>query len=373
MAAHLVLFLAASLCGSFEPPAKAVDTTPPLIAVEERFDALAHEFASIRDTLAGVKAAEAGEREPLWLRLAFRDQMTDLADAGSPRALAWLAAHFAVEPARAPEAGRIEDELLDRLLPQFAGESWLADRELDVVATLAADAEALGFERAAGFAHSIFAVTPSADLRARALMAEARIVAPPNCADRGRRGRAVALLRGELAHHPDHALAHLCTDAIWRLENLAPDSVAPDFSARDVDGNELRLSDWFGKVVLVDVWSFENRECGVRLAGRQALVDRHQSEPFALLGVDCDREELAFRRAWESHELRFPCAFEGGSHGRVQSAWHLDGAPTNFLIDRAGLIRAVGLDGDALDAAVAALLAEPATDAAALGPPHQRR
>jgi peroxiredoxin len=373
MAARLSLLLAACLCGWIEPPAGALDTATSQVAIEERYDALAHEFASIRDALVAAKAADAAAGEPRWLRLAFRAQMSELADAGSPRALAWLAAHFAVEPAQEKDAAALEGDLFERLLPSFANEPWLADRETDVVTALALAADEIGFERAAQLESSIYAATPSADLRSRALMAQAHILAPPNCGDRERRGRAVALLRGELAQHPGHSLARQCNDAIWRLEHLAPNLVAPDFGARDVDGNELRLSDWRGKIVLVDVWSFGRPECTSRLAGRQALVDRHPSDPFVLFGVDLDRDELAFRRAWEEHDLRFPCAFEGGPSGRVQSAWHLDGAPTSFLIDRAGVIRAVDLDGDALDAAVAALLAEPPTEAAALGPPQQRR
>ena len=373
MAAPLALILAVCLSGSFEPPAGAPDLHPAQIAVEERYDALAHEFASIRKSLADAKVTVPSEPEPLWLRLAFRVQMQELADAGSPRALAWLAAHFAVDPAQEKDAAGIEAELYERLLPRFAGEAWLADRELDAVAALAADAQTLGFERAADWEHSIYLATPSPDLRTRALLAQARILAPADCADRERKERAVELLRAEVELQPAHELAQLCKDAIWRIENLTPGSHAPDFTARDVDGNELHLSDWRGKVVLVDVWSFERPECSARLASRQSLADRHQSDAFVLLGVDFDRDELAFRRNWESFDLRFPCAFEGGLHGRVQNAWRLDGTPTNFLIDRSGIIRAVGLDGDALEAAVAALLAVPATEAAALGPPHQNR
>jgi peroxiredoxin len=373
MAAPLALFLALCLSGSFEPPAGAPDTHTPQVAVEERYDALAHEFASIRKSLANAKVTEPAESEPLWLRLAFRAQMRELADAGSPRALAWLAAHFAAEPAQEKDAAAIEAELYERLLPRFAGEAWLGDSELDVVAALAAHAQALGFERAADWEHSIYLATPSAELRTRALLAQVRILAPVDCSERERKGRAVGLLRAELALRPAHPLAQLLKDTIWRIENLAPGSVAPDFTARDVDGNELHLSDWRGRVVLVDVWSFARPECSARLASRQSLVDRHQSDTFVLLGVDVDRDELAFRRNWESFDLRFPCAFEGGPHGRAQNAWHLDGTPTNFLIDRGGVIRAVDLDGDALQAAVAALLAVPATDAAALGPPHQNR
>jgi peroxiredoxin len=372
MAAHFAFFLAAFLCGSSEPPATTSVVEAVTITTEQRFDALAQQFAAIRESLA-VANGHVGEHEPQWLRLSFRAPMTQLADEGSARALAWLVAHFSVEPGREASAPAIELELCDRLLPQYAGENWLGDRELDVLATFEADAAVLGPDRAAGFAHSIYATTGSAELRERALLTETRVVAPPNCTDRDRRGRAVAMLRSELTNHPSGHTAQRLADAIWRYENLAPGSPAPEFAALDVDGNELRLSDWRGKVVLLDVWSFASHDSAAHLTARQSLFDRRAGKSFAVVGVNVDREELPFRRAWEEHELRFPCAFEHGAHGRVQTAWHLDGKPTSYLIDRSGHIRAIGLDGAALEAAITELMDEPVPTESALERPSQRR
>ena len=42
--------------------------------------------------------------------------------------------------------------------------------------------------------------------------------------------------------------------SVWKLENLQVGMVAPDIVAKDLDGEELKLSDYAGKVVVIDFW-----------------------------------------------------------------------------------------------------------------------
>jgi cytochrome oxidase Cu insertion factor (SCO1/SenC/PrrC family) len=43
---------------------------------------------------------------------------------------------------------------------------------------------------------------------------------------------------------------------LFELRNIAVGTVAPDIEGEDVDGKQFRLSDYRGKVVLLDFWAF---------------------------------------------------------------------------------------------------------------------
>jgi hypothetical protein len=79
--------------------------------------------------------------------------------------------------------------------------------------------------------------------------------------------RRVALLGGDaekiaeinrqlVARYPETQAGKRAAAAIFEAESLVPGKVAPDFEATDVDGKTFRLSDYRGKVVVLEFWGF---------------------------------------------------------------------------------------------------------------------
>jgi hypothetical protein len=54
----------------------------------------------------------------------------------------------------------------------------------------------------------------------------------------------------------ESTLGERATASIFEIENLAVGKLVPDISAEDVDGVAFRLSDYRGKVVMLDFWGF---------------------------------------------------------------------------------------------------------------------
>ncbi len=95
----------------------------------------------------------------------------------------------------------------------------------------------------------------------------------------------------------------------------------------------------------------------------RSLVENLKDKPFALLGVNSDREKnIYFKEAaklgvnWRS----FWCGEKGGA-GAIPAEWRIHTWPTMFLIDGNGVIRQrwIGVpDNDKVDEAINALIAE---------------
>ena len=70
------------------------------------------------------------------------------------------------------------------------------------------------------------------------------------------RTEAVGYYERLLEEFPDDRYAPYCEGQVFKIKNLQVGMPAPDFTTEDVDGVEFKLSDYRGKVVLLDFWGF---------------------------------------------------------------------------------------------------------------------
>jgi AhpC/TSA family protein len=71
-----------------------------------------------------------------------------------------------------------------------------------------------------------------------------------------RRERGLAILREVQTSWPDSGDAKRAEGRIFRYTNLLVGKVAPDFETVDADGNSFKLSDYRGKITVIDFWGF---------------------------------------------------------------------------------------------------------------------
>ncbi len=74
--------------------------------------------------------------------------------------------------------------------------------------------------------------------------------------DPASRERGLGLLREVQQHWPESDAGQRAAGKVYRFENLVVGKVAPDFEAEDVEGTPFKLSDYRGKVTVVDFWGF---------------------------------------------------------------------------------------------------------------------
>jgi peroxiredoxin len=146
-------------------------------------------------------------------------------------------------------------------------------------------------------------------------------------------------------------LAAACADAGSARSPAAPGpvgvtaagTIAPDFTARDVDGNTFRLSDHLGKkVVLLDFWSTFCEPCKAEFPHLRAMYDRDKAVGLLVVGVAMDGPETvadvpAFVRRFA---IDFPIVVDDDS--RIASLYNpKKSMPFSVIIDKAGRIAVV--------------------------------
>jgi thiol-disulfide isomerase/thioredoxin len=143
------------------------------------------------------------------------------------------------------------------------------------------------------------------------------------------------------------------------MHNLAVGKPAPEIEGVDLEGRPLKLSDYRGKVVVLVFWGSWCGPCMAQVPHERELVARLKGKPFALLGVDCDEDKAAARRAVEREQMTWPSWYDGApGDGPIVKHYHIRRYPTLFVLDTKGVIRARDARGEGLDQAVDKLLNE---------------
>jgi thiol-disulfide isomerase/thioredoxin len=140
---------------------------------------------------------------------------------------------------------------------------------------------------------------------------------------------------------------------------------APEIEGLDTNGRPLRLSAFRGNVVVLDFWGDWCPYCQAMYPDERALVNRLQGKPFALLGINSDKDLNSLYLRMNAERINWRSWWDGGTRGPITSAYGVRAWPTIFVLDARGVIRFKGVRGAALDRAVEFLIDERAEDAKA--------
>jgi hypothetical protein len=95
----------------------------------------------------------------------------------------------------------------------------------------------------------------------------------------------------------------------------------------------------------------------------RSLVKKMEGKPFALIGVNSDRDKEMLKKKNEEQQITWRSFWNGpeGTGGPISKQWNVRGWPTLYIIDAKGVIRHkyLGNPGDeVLDARIDALVKE---------------
>jgi len=92
----------------------------------------------------------------------------------------------------------------------------------------------------------------------------------------------------------------------------------------------------------------------------RSLVKRLAGEPFALIGVNSDKDLEKLQDVLVEENITWRSFWNGpdGTGGPISTQWNVRGWPTIYILDHEGKIRFKGPRGEAMDEAVDQLLAE---------------
>jgi peroxiredoxin len=114
----------------------------------------------------------------------------------------------------------------------------------------------------------------------------------------------------------------------------------PDFSLQDVDGKQRTLSEWDGKVLIVNFWATWCPPCRREIPAFIELMEHYESKGFAIIGVALDDRQAAVDFV-DPMGINYPVliADVDGIAISQQYGNKLGVLPFTVIVDRKGIIR----------------------------------
>ena len=126
---------------------------------------------------------------------------------------------------------------------------------------------------------------------------------------------------------------------LFDLRHMGIGHEAPEIDGPDLEGRSMALSEFRGKVVVLEFWG---QWCSVSqdtASHEHSLVESMRGKPVILLGVNSDSPEVA---AADGHMRIGERSWRDGgevSGGRIAHRWNVRALPTTYIIDHRGIIR----------------------------------
>jgi thiol-disulfide isomerase/thioredoxin len=117
-------------------------------------------------------------------------------------------------------------------------------------------------------------------------------------------------------------------------------TLAPSWQLSDVDGKPVKLSDFKGKVVILDFWATWCPPCRMEIPGFVAIQKKYADKGFTVIGVSVDEEgPSAVKPVVIELEVNYPIVVADAKI--VSDYGGIEVIPTTFIIDRQGDISSV--------------------------------
>jgi len=131
--------------------------------------------------------------------------------------------------------------------------------------------------------------------------------------------------------------------AIFAASSLASSTLegqsAPDFVLKSSAGDNLRLSEYRGDVVMINFWATWCGPCRQEMPLLDELYTRYERVGFNLLGVNIDDDSRRAMQMIEELGVNFPVLFD--SRKEVSKLYEVEAMPVTVLVDREGDVRYV--------------------------------
>ena len=138
---------------------------------------------------------------------------------------------------------------------------------------------------------------------------------------------------------------------------LKPGTTFPDFAEKDVAGHPMSVSQYKGKIVLVDFWATWCGPCRAELPNVIAAYQKYHDRGFEIVGISLDDNESQLKSFVTEHKMQWQQYFDGKRwNNKLSRKYGIESIPASFLLDREGKIVATDLRGDDLDTQLAKLL-----------------
>ncbi len=124
---------------------------------------------------------------------------------------------------------------------------------------------------------------------------------------------------------------------LGKIKGQSSSSPAPDFALPDLDGKTVKLSDFKGKVIILDFWATWCSPCVYEIPHFIELYEQYKENGFQMIGIAFQSGSASnIRQFVEKHGINYPILM--GNRVIAREYGGINAIPTTFVIDRQGRI-----------------------------------
>ncbi len=112
--------------------------------------------------------------------------------------------------------------------------------------------------------------------------------------------------------------------------------IAANFTLKNPDGEEVSLSDFQGKIVIIDFWATWCPPCREGIPDLIKLQDEYRDQGVVVIGISFDEKAATVKKFAQENQINYPLAM--GDKKVAQDYGGIQAIPTVFIIDRNGRI-----------------------------------
>jgi len=121
---------------------------------------------------------------------------------------------------------------------------------------------------------------------------------------------------------------------IHTLTKVAGNPDAPDFNLEDQDGNFMKMSDFKGKVVIINFWATWCPPCRKEMPSMQRAWEKLKQEGIVMLAINVGEDSDQIFAFTAEYPVEFPLLMDRDSS--VVRQWKVRGLPTTYIVNPAG-------------------------------------
>ncbi len=121
---------------------------------------------------------------------------------------------------------------------------------------------------------------------------------------------------------------------------LNPGTEAPDFACKGVEGSTIKLSDYRGKIIIINFWRVGCPPCRKDIPYLEELYRKYKDNGLVVIGFNCDDDMNITRDLLKEHSVTYPNIVDASDEAKdvcykqYQTMRGKSAVPLHYLIDK---------------------------------------
>jgi peroxiredoxin len=113
----------------------------------------------------------------------------------------------------------------------------------------------------------------------------------------------------------------------------------PAFSGKTANGEKVSLSDYKGKVTIIDFWASWCKPCKEEFPFLIELYDNYSEKGLDLLGINLDEEVANMNKFLKKLDKDIKFKIISDPDSKIGNLYNVEAIPSTFILDKKGVVR----------------------------------